>query len=211
MAGYFFGCIQTAYIIGKIKHIDIRKQGSGNLGATNATRVLGNFWGIFTAVCDILKVFLAEYVIYLILIYGIGYTEVDRITLFLYIGFGVVIGHNFPFYLHFKGGKGVAASAAALISLWDLKMIIIGVIIFFGICFATRYVSLASMTLIASELIIFIILTQSGNIILRQRYTADCYVIVALMAFLVIFQHRDNIARLTEGCERRFSFHRKEK
>lgn len=210
VVGYLFGCIQTAYIVGRIKGIDIRKHGSGNLGATNTVRVLGNFWGIFTAVCDIAKVFAAEFLMYYIISPGLGF-PIDRITLFLYTGFGVVLGHDFPFYLKFKGGKGVAATAAVLISLWDWKMIVIGVVVFFGIAAITGYISVASMSLVTVELILFIVFTQTGLIVLSPKWNADCYIIMIVMTLLVIFQHRENIARLVSGTENKFSFHRKKK
>lgn len=208
--GYMFGCIQTAFIVGKIKGVDIRKQGSGNLGATNTTRVLGNFWGIFTAVMDIVKVFAAEFLMYYIISPGLGF-PIDRITLFLYTGIGVVLGHDFPFYLNFKGGKGVAASAAVLISLWDWKMIVIGVVVFFGVAAITGYISLASMSLVTVELILFIIFTQNGLMHLSDKWNADCYIIIIVMTLLCIFRHRENIARLVNGQERKFSFHKSKK
>ena len=210
VVGYIFGCIQTAYIVGRIKGVDIRTKGSGNLGATNTTRVLGNFWGIFTAVMDIAKVFAAEFLMYYIISPCLGF-PIDRITLFLYTGMGVVLGHDFPFYLNFKGGKGVAASAAVLISLWDWRLIVIGVAVFFGIAAITGYISLASMSLVTVELILFIIFTQTGLIVLTEKWFADCYIIIIVMTLLCIFQHRENIARLVNGNENKFRFHTKNK
>ena len=212
VAGYIFGCIQTAYIVGKIKGIDLRQHGSGNLGATNTMRILGTFWGIFTAVCDILKVFVAEYLMYFIVIPGLGF-EIDRITLFLYTGLGVVLGHNFPFYLKFKGGKGVAATAAVLISLWDWRMIVVGVCVFFGIAAISGYVSLASMSLVVVELVLFIVFTQTGLIVLNSNHNwnADCYIIIIILTVLLIWQHRSNIVRLVKGTENKISFKKKEK
>ena len=209
VVGYIFGCFQTAYIVGRIKGVDIRTKGSGNLGATNTTRVLGAFWGIFTAVCDIAKVFVAELLMYFIISPGLG-IPIDRITLFLYTGIGVVLGHDFPCYLKFKGGKGVAATAAVLISIWDWRMIVIGVALFFGIAAITKYVSLASMSLAAAELVLFIVFTQTGLIVLNNYWYIDCYVIIIILTAFVIFQHRANIKRLADGTESRFSFHKKE-
>lgn len=208
--GYLFGCIQTAYIVGRIKGVDIRKKGSGNLGATNTLRVLGTFWGIFTAVMDIVKVFAAELLMYYIISPGLGF-PIDRITLFLYTGIGVVLGHDFPFYLNFKGGKGVAATAAVLISLWDWKMILIGVVVFFSVAVFTGYISLASMSLVTVELIVFIIFTQNGLIVLTEKWNADCYIIMIVMTLLCIFQHRENIARLVNGNENKFKFPKRNK
>ena len=100
--GYVFGMFQTGFIYGKINHIDIREHGSGNAGTTNALRTLGWKAGFITFAGDILKVVLASLVVRLIF----RNTHTDSMTLLvLYTGIGTVLGHNFPFYLHFKGAK----------------------------------------------------------------------------------------------------------
>ena len=203
--GYLCGCFQTAYIVGKIKHIDIRKKGSGNLGTTNVFRTVGVKAGIITFVGDILKVFIAALIVYLVVLKGFK-LDIDRVALFLYTGFGVVLGHDFPFYLKFKGGKGVAATAAALITIGDWRMIVAGVLIFFGIALATKYVSVASLSLIGAELIIFTVFTLTGLISLDKKWQIDCFIIVFLMTVLVFWQHRKNLKRLAEGTENKFTF-----
>ena len=107
--GYLFGLIQTGFIIGKIHHIDIREYGSGNSGTTNTMRTLGKKYGFITYFGDALKSVAAIVVTYLL------FREICRGSLFviaLYTGLGVILGHNFPFYMNFKGGKGIAASPA---------------------------------------------------------------------------------------------------
>ena len=107
--GYLFGLVQTGYIYGKIKHIDIRKHGSGNAGATNALRTLGWKAGTITFLGDCLKCVLA--VIFVRVIFSqSAYVEL----LAMYSGLGAVLGHNFPFYLNFKGGKGMASTAGLI-------------------------------------------------------------------------------------------------
>ena len=107
--GYFIGCIQSAYIVGKIWHKDIRKYGSGNLGSTNALRVLGKKAAAITFTCDILKAVLAFVIAYHI--FG------RSIVAGVYASAGAVLGHDFPFYLSFKGGKGIAATIGLIMCL----------------------------------------------------------------------------------------------
>ncbi len=205
VGGYVFGLFQTAYIIGKIKKVDIRKKGSGNLGATNMFRVLGIKSGILTFAGDLLKVFLAEFAAYMIVLVWLK-LPIDRVALFLYTGFGVILGHDFPFYLKFKGGKGVAATAAILISIWDWKMVVLGILVFFGIAVFTQYISLGSMCLIITEFIAFIVFTQTGLLELDPVWLIDCYIIIGLMMVLIIVRHRSNIVKLFKGTENKFRF-----
>ena len=117
--GYAFGLFQTGYIYGKLHGIDIRKEGSGNAGTTNALRVLGKKAGIITYIGDMVKAVLAAMVVRLI--FGQSHADIIMV-LVLYSGIGVILGHNFPFYLGFKGGKGIAASSGVIVALgyWPL-------------------------------------------------------------------------------------------
>ncbi|MCF0143271.1 MAG: glycerol-3-phosphate 1-O-acyltransferase PlsY [Parasporobacterium sp.] len=206
--GYGFGLFQTAYIYGRLCNIDIRKKGSGNLGATNMARVEGPLAGLVTLVGDMLKMFFACMLTWFIFINKMC-LPIDQLALTLYTALGVVLGHNFPFYLGFKGGKGVSASAAAFIALLDWRMIVIGVICFFGVTLITKYVSLASISLITLEMILFIVFTATGLLNLSPEWTIDSYILVVLLTALCIFQHRNNIKRLLNGTERKFSFKKK--
>ena len=203
--GYFFGCFQTAYVVSRVKHVDIRKKGSGNLGTTNVFRTLGIRAGILTFVGDIMKVFVAMALVYFVFIFWRCY-DIDRIALFMYTGIGVVFGHDFPFYLNFKGGKGVAATAAVLISAWDWRTIVAGVVIFFGIALATQYISVASLCLIGSEFVIFSVFILTGLMPVDIRWRPDVIILIALMTILVFWQHRKNIVRLKCGKENKFVF-----
>ncbi|MGI6071953.1 MAG: glycerol-3-phosphate 1-O-acyltransferase PlsY [Lachnospiraceae bacterium] len=203
IAGYFFGSVHTTHFICKAMNVDIRKEGSGNLGATNTFRILGVKPGLIAFFGDMIKVFVAVGICYFVIINRLN-LPIDRIALTLYVGLGTVLGHNFPFYLGFKGGKGVAASAAALIALLDWRIIVIGFIVFFGLTIITRYVSLGSMSLLVTELIVFILFTQIGLIDVTDGWLTDCYVILVIMTALCIFQHRENIMRLISGTENKF-------
>ena len=109
--GYFCGCISSGYIVGKISHIDIRDKGSGNAGTTNVLRTLGKLPALLTFAGDLFPAIIPVLVLRLVLD-----TPVDWYLLCLYMGLGVVLGHNYPFYLKFKGGKGIAVTSAVILS-----------------------------------------------------------------------------------------------
>ena len=112
--GYLFGIFQTAYIYGKMNGIDIREYGSGNAGTTNALRTLGKKAGAMTLIGDMLKCVIA--ILIVDAVFKNRYQEILPL-LGMYTAAGCVLGHNFPFYLKFKGGKGIAASSGVVISL----------------------------------------------------------------------------------------------
>ena len=204
--GYFIGALlQTAYWYGKRQNIDVRDYGSGNSGATNVIRTLGKKAGIITAVGDILKVFLSALICWLIF----RGTGMPTALIFLYSGLGTIIGHNYPFFMGFKGGKGVATTAGVIISLFFQPnalwvMTLIGVITFFGVLILTRYVSLASLVLVTEFMIEFIIWSGSGNTQLRGSEIAQGICLVIIIAALCYLRHLGNIERLLDGNERRF-------
>ena len=198
--GYAFGLFQTAYILGKMKGIDIREQGSGNAGTTNALRILGAKAGAITFACDIAKCILAVIVTWLLF----RNTHADIVPLLkIWTSAGVTLGHIFPFYMGFKGGKGIAAMGGMIIAFGDVRLIIIGLIVFFGLVFLTQYVSVASMSLIVS----FAIEMAIGNILglygMEPRYRVEMYVIVLALTALGLYGHRGNMKRLLNGNERK--------
>ena len=126
--GYCFGLFQTAYIIGRLHGIDIRDYGSGNSGTTNMLRTLGTKAGLMTFAGDCLKCMAAVWLIRALF----GRSHADMLELLaVYTGAGVILGHNFPFYLNFRGGKGIAATAGLVLTM-NVPLIILGVIAFFG-------------------------------------------------------------------------------
>lgn len=202
--GYGFGLVQTAYLYSNSRNIDIQKEGSGNAGTTNMIRVMGWKAGLFTFLGDIAKlvvaVLLAKWVFVDIL-----NLPIDKAAIVLYTGLGVVLGHNFPFYLHFKGGKGVAVSAALIVCLWDWKLILIGAVFFFVSFFITKYVSLGSILMLASVAIAYVIFIFTGLTYVTPGWQVDCTVLIIVIAALGIFMHRENIKRLLSGTENKFS------
>lgn len=202
--GYLFGLLQTGYIYGKLNHVDIRKHGSGNAGTTNALRTLGWKAGLITLIGDCLKCVLA--VAFVKLLYG---ESCDNIALLaMYTGAGVTLGHNFPFYLNFKGGKGIAATAGLILSTNPVMFLIIAVI-FIAIVLVTRYVSLGSLIIMVVFVIEVIVYGQSGGFHLEQMELYELYGVVILLTVMAFVKHRENIKRLMKGTENKLSFGKK--
>lgn len=203
--GYVFGLFQTAFIYGKLHGIDIREHGSGNAGTTNTLRVLGTKAGLIVLLGDILKCILA------IVICGAIFdaSHPDEIYLLkLYAAAGAILGHNFPFYLKFKGGKGIAATAGLILA-FHPAFIPMGVILFFGAFFFTHYVSLGSLLVYAGLMIEMVVAGQMGLFGASQRILNEMYLITALLTILAYYKHRENIGRLIRGEERKTYLTRK--
>ncbi len=194
--GYFIGNIETGYIFGKIHKMDIRNYGSGNAGATNTLRVLGAKAG--------LVVFLGDFCKSLIPCLVVRFIFRDNVSLsyiyMLYIGLGVVLGHNFPFYLGFKGGKGVASTAGIIMAL-DIRIAVVCLIVFIITVAITRYVSLGSI-------FVMIILIGMSHFLVKFSYgfgegasPMEFRLLTAAVGLLSIFMHRANIKRLLSGNE----------
>ncbi len=194
--GYGFGLFQTAYILGKIRGFDIRKKGSGNAGTTNAIRTMGWKNGLLTLGIDVGKCILA------VLLMRFIYRDSPIVILLgLYTSAGVILGHDFPFYLRFKGGKGIAATAGMILAFGDWKLIVIGLICFFIPVLISRYVSLGSLLLSASFLVGLIVFGQMGFYPMSQANLTEMYILAAALTALAYWQHRENIVRLATGKE----------
>ena len=196
--GYFAGAlIQAGYWMGKVNKIDIRDYGSGNAGTTNVMRTLGKKAGIATYLLDAFKAVIADILIHFLIV---PHTAIPEMLLFLYCGLGIVLGHNFPFYLGFRGGKGIAASAGVLLAM-DWRVFLICAVIFIGLVAITRYVSLGSMAAYVGALICFIGFGAAGSYGMDFPHTFEMDVIMGLMTALAIYRHRANIYRLLNGTE----------
>jgi glycerol-3-phosphate acyltransferase PlsY len=180
---YFIGNFSSAYILGKVsRNMDIREYGSGNAGATNALRVFGIKIGIISFILDILKGFLATY---------IG-SKIGGHNGALIGGVSVVIGHDWPVILKFKGGKGIASSLGVMLFLsWPTTLICSG--IGFVIIAITKYVSLGSI--VATCLVPIV-----SSIIIRP-YSVTFFLTTLVIALLAVIRHKDNINRLIKGEE----------
>lgn len=200
--GYAFGLFQTSYFIGKSKNIDIREHGSGNAGSTNALRTMGTSAGLMTFGGDLVKGLVCVFLVKML--FGIQHPEL-RLIFGIYAALGVAIGHDFPFYLNFKGGKGVACTFGAMIAI-DWRLGILPLLVFLMIVFFTRFVSLGSITGVTVYFVETILFTSMGGLDVADGHHLEFYLITLLITGLCIFQHRSNIKRLKDGEERRIEF-----
>ncbi|SDB27789.1 glycerol-3-phosphate 1-O-acyltransferase PlsY [Eubacterium oxidoreducens] len=206
--GYALGLFPTGYIFGKANHIDIREHGSGNVGMTNALRTLGLKAGAITFIGDAGKAIIAILIIYL----AFRESQPGMVKdLQLYAGLGAVLGHNFPFYFKFKGGKGIACTAGVLIAFFP-PMIPVCIGLFFVIVIITRYVSVGSMAILISFFVQLIIYGQLGFFHVEyDSLLIEMYILGAIFMILGIARHKANIIRLKNGTENKFSLHKKDK
>ena len=199
---YLIGSIPSGYIFGKLRGIDIRQHGSGNIGATNVWRVMGKGWGTLTFAFDFSKVFLAAFIKdYSKSWLPLPPTPWEASLLDIFLLLGAVVGHNYPVWLKFKGGKGIATSAGGL--LWLMPQAFLVVTITWIIVFSIfRYVSLASIVS-AIVLPLSILALDPKN-----------FLLLAFSSFLsgmAIWRHRANIERLMTGTEHQWKRNKKVK
>ena len=184
---YLLGSIPFGLLISKLNGIDIRLHGSKNIGATNVFRVLGKKYGLITFFLDALKGFIPTFFFPIFL----NTNNLDINTIF---GLLAIIGHTFPLFLKFKGGKGVATSAGMLIGVVPL-ILLIGLFIWIILFLIYRFVSLAS---IISSIIIAILVWFNNESSIYINF------LITLMSLMIILLHRGNIKRLINGTENKF-------
>ena len=194
---YLLGSISFSVIISKkMAGFDVREKGSGNAGSTNVLRTVGKKAAVLTLICDCLKGVLAILIAY---IAGNIVKDIDKSLLVQLAGIFVVIGHIFPVFFKFKGGKGVATSLGVLLMVnWQIGLICL---VFALVLMAlTRFVSLGSV----AAAVLFPVLT----VFIRTNYLVPGNYIIfgIILAVLVIFNHRENVKRLLEGKENKLSF-----
>lgn len=196
LISYVLGSIPFGLIIGKSKGKDLTKEGSGNIGTTNAARVLGFMTGLAVGVCDILKGTIVIITVYILEHYNVWYNPlvIDGESLYVVYGFSAVIGHCYSCFLKEKGGKAVATSFGVLLVCFPWASL--GAFIAFVITLLIwGYVSVSSTSATLTGLIIAWIVygTMEGNYI-------SC-IFLTLMGLLIVFKHRDNYKRLVNGTE----------
>lgn len=199
-AGYIIGALPWGLWIGRwFRGVDVRNMGSGNLGATNVYRSLGPGLGILTLVLDIAKGAMPVWIVPALPIADDfpGGAE----TCALAVGLAAVAGHMWTFLAGFRGGKGVATSVGVLLALAPTAFAVF-VIVFFATVLLTRFVSLGSI-LGSVGFVTALAATARGGV------ASPTFVFGALLAGLVILRHKENIARLARGEERRFEFRKK--
>ena len=194
---YLCGSFPSGYLASRAAGIDVRKHGSGNIGATNVLRVLGKFWGIAVFFADAFKGFLAVRLALVLVARTPGAGSYSEFFAILAAA-ACIVGHSFPIWLRFKGGKGVATSAGAIFGIVPIAAIAI-FIVWCLVFLLTRYVSVAS---IVAALTLPVVLA----VLVRLKMTQGAvllYVSIAMTA-LVVWRHRSNISRLMAGTEPRF-------
>ena len=201
--GYVFGLFQSGYIYGKMHNIDIRQHGSGNAGATNVVRTLGRKAGIIVFFGDAFKTIFACTAARILFA---GHPDVDLFA--LYGGFGAILGHNFPFYLGFKGGKGIAATAGIL-GATDWRMCVVCAIVFFVTMYTTKYVSVGSILLVISFFIMAVMFASVGDYTISAASLPEYYVLAGVIMVMAIWRHRANIKRLMNGTENKIGSKKK--
>ena len=188
IGSYLIGSIPSGLIIGKLRRVDIREYGSGNIGTTNVVRTLGAKFGAIVLIADVLKgviaVLLARYII------GTPMGEMAA-------GFAAVVGHDWSLFLKFKGGRGVATSLGGILpmAMWAPLSAVAGVVVFAALLFSTRYVSLGSIAGSLSAVVAMAVFMG------MDRVPWEYLVYIVVVVALIIYQHRDNISRLLSGTE----------
>ena len=201
LIGYVFGLFQTAFIYGKMHGIDIRNYGSGNAGTTNMLRAVGKKAAVITLICDILK---GVVTILIAVLAGKIVKNLDNALLVQLAGIFVIIGHTFPVFFKFKGGKGIATALGVLLMInWQIGLICL---IFALVLMAlTKMVSVGSIA--AAILFPILVAFIDQNYIVPTSNSNWSYLVFSIIvALLVIFNHRANVQRILNGTENRLSF-----
>jgi acyl phosphate:glycerol-3-phosphate acyltransferase len=192
---YLIGSIPSGYLVARAKRVDIRQHGSRNIGAANVARVMGKKWGYLVGVCDFLKGFLAV---------KLGLVLASHFLFGSMLGgvvaaFASILGHNYPVWLGFKGGKGIATSGGAVLGLFPPLIFFSAGVVWLAVFLISRYTSLASITAAAAlPIAVLLIAARTGT---------DFWLLLGLsvlMTALAIWRHRANIVRLLNGTENRF-------
>jgi acyl phosphate:glycerol-3-phosphate acyltransferase len=192
---YLIGSIPSGYLVARTKRIDIRQHGSRNIGAANVARVMGKNWGYLVGVCDFLKGFLAVKLGLVLAAYFLFSTVLGGVV----AAIASILGHNYPVWLGFKGGKGVATSGGAVLGLFPPLIFFSAGVVWVAVFLISRYTSLASITAaVGLPIAVLLIAAKTGT---------DFWLLLGfsvLISALAIWRHRANIVRLLNGTENRF-------
>lgn len=195
--GYLFGNFQTGFFYGKAHNIDIREHGSGNSGTTNTLRTLGIKAAAVTFLGDLLKAIIPVIIVKFAFA---GIWDGDMRVVEIYAGFGAVLGHNFPFFLKFKGGKGIACTAGVILAICPLAAPLC-LVLFVGAVAITRYVSLGSILVVTAFLIQVIAFNAFGLLHIEADWILEFDIVAGCFTAMAIWRHRANIVRLCKGTE----------
>lgn len=181
---YLFGSVLFGELIAKLKGVNLREVGSGNVGATNVSRALGKKYGAFVFFLDMLKGFIPTYLA--VSYYGIGSKAV------MFVGLASVLGHMFSIFDRFRGGKGVATAFGVVLAI-SYKLALFLLILWAGVLYWKRIVSVASISVAILTPPLFLIL----------GYPSHVFLMAVLIAILIVYKHRSNVERLLRGEEPR--------
>lgn len=196
--GYLFGLFQTGFIISNyVLHDDLRQKGSGNSGATNALRVFGVRVGVLVLIGDVLKCVICCLIFKFALKGLLG--DQNELMMF-YAALGVILGHCYPFYMKFKGGKGVS-SFGGMVMVYDLRVMAILLSLFIILVAWKRFVSLGSICAVSGFLIMVTLFHFLGWHAFPAGQFPEIFVLSLIMVGLIVFGHRANIQRLLNGTE----------
>jgi acyl phosphate:glycerol-3-phosphate acyltransferase len=181
LIAYLLGAVPTGYILGSLAGVDVRKEGSGNVGATNVARVVGKRHGIFTLIADVAKGFFPVFIaLYL------NFSPLATAS----VGIAAFLGHLYPVFLRFKGGKGVATALGVFLALAPWATLVL-ILVFAAVLLAARAVSLSSMIAAAAAPLVFWLSSHPPVYVWMSFF----------MAAMIVMRHRENIQRLLSGTE----------
>jgi len=195
LTAYLIGSFPSGYLAGRAHGVDLRKEGSGNIGATNALRVLGKKTGYLVFAADIFKGWLAVMVAF---VFGHLFAPAQIIPFGVLGAICGVVGHMYPVWLGFQGGKGIATSGGVMLALFPIEVFLFGLAAWLLLFFTTRYVSIASLAAAIA------LPTGSAIMTLFGRCDWLRVFIAALMCILAVWRHKSNIQRLLAGTEKKF-------
>jgi acyl phosphate:glycerol-3-phosphate acyltransferase len=190
---YLIGSVPWGYLFARLKGVDIRQHGSGNIGTANVLRVMGKKWGYLVFLCDFFKGFLSVKLGSLIAAYFLVNVGLGSVI----AAVACVLGHDYPIWLGFKGGKGIATLAGTVLSLFSPLVFVSFGVVWVAVFLIGRYTSLASISAVVALPIAAYLIVAKAERPLLVGFSV-------LMAALAIWLHRANIARLLNGTENRF-------
>jgi glycerol-3-phosphate acyltransferase PlsY len=195
LLSYLIGSIPSGYLVARSQGVDIRQHGSRNIGATNVLRVMGKKWGYLVFLCDSFKGFLAVKLGLLIAAHSLLSPVLGGVI----AAITCILGHNYTFWLGFKGGKGIATSSGVVLALFPITVICCAAFVWVVVFYISKYVSLASIAAaVVLPIAAFLILEKTG----REFWTLFGFSV--LIAALGVWRHQSNIVRLMNGTESRF-------
>lgn len=195
LIAYLIGSFPSGYLAGRAHGVDLRKTGSGNIGATNALRSLGKPTGYAVFAADIFKGWLAVFSGYWV---SMAWSPGNEIPFGVLAAICGMLGHIFPVWLRFRGGKGIATSGGVMLALFPPTVFLAGLAVWLILFFLTRYVSVASIGAAVT------LPTASGVLLLMGKCDGLRVGIAAIMCVLAVWRHQSNIQRLLAGTEKKF-------